>query len=581
MSLLLAQPRLDITSPVNVTATFDPPAVRPGEQSLYRLTFTALEQSIDLPAEIVTQPKLQMEPGARGLILQPAGAIQIPFSAFNFRVSPAAPGEYTVPEFVLNIYGKPVTVPAAKLQVTENAAPTLPPPTIFLEMAATNLFVGQPVRARVRFPGSAGGAVQPLAHVQFNGEGFLVDQGAIHQSIQAVPAGQTVLANYIYETTLTPISLGKTSLFAQGFAGGNRFSGAIIISGNVTIPGSTQPTFLLLESAPVELQVRPLPREGELPGFTGAIGKFSLDRPQLSTNVVRVGDPVRMAVTIRAEAGVPSNLARLVAPPAPLAREWQILPAVPASIPPQLIQAQGFVIFHYTLVPLTETATTTPPIPFSFFDPLAGTHTDLTIPAVPLTVEPGVVPANLTALRDFENASGEKEETLTLSGLSASRGKTALSLIPAQQRAWFPLVQITPALAFFGLLAWARRRRYLDANPHVLLRRRARRRLRKEWRIAQKAARAGDAARFATATVSAMQVACAPHYPATPRALVGSDILELLGNGSSHAEHSDAVRKLFSATDASQFAGNSAAAVDLLTLQPQLERVLQQLKERL
>ena len=168
-----------------------------------------------------------------------------------------------------------------------------------------------------------------------------------------------------------------------------------------------------------------------------------------------------------------------------------------------------------------------------------------------------------------------------LSGLAASRGRTASSLVPPQQQAWFPLVQLAPAVAFFGLWSWDRRRRYLEQHPDIVLRRRARRALRRQRRILQRAARAADAPRFAAAAVSAMRVACAPHYPAEPRALVGGDVLPLLPEPERSGRAGEVVRRFFAVTDATRFGTAAPNAADLLPLQPDLERVLQQLEEKL
>jgi hypothetical protein len=97
----------------------------------------------------------------------------------------------------------------------------------------------------------------------------------------------------------------------------------------------------------------------------------------------------------------------------------------------------------------------------------------------------------------------------------------------------------------------------------------------------REAAEARDAQRFATAAVSAMRVACAPHFPAEPRALVGSDVLELLSQTNGDDKPEELVRRFFTAADASEFAAESADAAPLLTLQPGLERVLEKLEARL
>jgi len=85
--------------------------------------------------------------------------------------------------------------------------------------------------------------------------------------------------------------------------------------------------------------VRPLPKEGELPGFTGAIGNISMEPLKTGPPMFcAVGDPVKLSVTIRGR----DQLARLVAarhpPSARLANPFCDCEGEPA----QLLQAQGF-----------------------------------------------------------------------------------------------------------------------------------------------------------------------------------------------------------------------------------------------
>jgi hypothetical protein len=596
MSLMISQPQIAIAATPTAIATFDPPVVRPGEQAFYRVVFNALEESIEWPGKITAPPQLEFRPGAHGQILQMIGASMEPRTSFNHRVRASSLGAFTVLEFVVTVYGKPVTVPAAQLQVVAVPSATMrPAPQITLELPVTNLVVGQAVSARMVLPGLPGGAVQGLGAPQLSGQGFLVDLGGARQRIEMMPRGGTPVPSYIYETTLTPVAMGKLTVFAQGFTAGSHFSGSIVITGTAIIPGGP-PQYTLLESDPVELNVRPLPTEGELPGFTGAIGRFAVGPPKLATNVLRVGDPVKLTVIITNRSDGP--LARLVAPLPPQVREWQVFaandyaPAQPVQPPPPVAfvqpgqparpdAAQGVVAFNYTLIPLTETARATPPIPFSCFDPKSGSYADLTIPSVPVTVNPGTSPADLTALAQPATTAGEPEKELVLRGLAAARGRTAASLVPPQQQAWFPLIQLAPAAAFLGLWSWDRRRRYLEQHPDVLLRRRARRALRRQRRILQSAAGAADAPRFAAAAVRAMRVACAPHYPAEPRALVGADILPLLPEPDRSGRPGEVVRRFFDVTDASDFSTTSLNPADLLPLQPDLDRVLQQLEDRL
>jgi hypothetical protein len=570
MSLMLSQPKIEITTNVTAVASFDPPTVRPGEQTIYRVTFNALEETIDWPKKLNAPPELQTEPGAHGQIIPMLGSAQVPFTTFNTRVRASTNGDFTIPEFKVQAYGTEVTVPSAQLKVV--ASPPSPPSPVLhlaIEFAETNLFVGQPTRVRANLPGSAGVFSQGLPPVQFTGQGILVDQAASSQMVTVTSHEGMNMPSYTFQTVLTPIEAGTLSVFAQCFTG-NRFTGSLVITGPAMIP-APPPPFTLLESPLVNLTVRPLPKEGELPGFTGGIGTFRLEPPKLTTNELIVGEPVKLAVSVRGDA----NVARLVSPPPPRAREWQILDSTPSGGITQSTPTDTVSTFQYTLIPLTDETHETPAIPFSYFDPVRGTYVDLTIPSVPVTVHAGEIPADFSTLVKT-NAAFHDEEEPVLSGLAASPGWTG-TLLPLQTRPWFPMVQLIPAAAFLGLWSWDRRRRYFEQHPQILLRRRARRALHRERRALRRAAREGDAPRFAGAAVGAMRVACAPHFPAAPRALVGSDILQVLGSNG----ESETVRRFFALSDAAQFATSTTDMSGLLTLQPELEKVLERLESRL
>src|SRR5262249_3539186 len=160
-------------------------------------------------------------------------------------------------------------------------------------------------------------------------------------------------------------------------------------------PGGS-PQYTLLESERLQVNVRPLPRDQELPGFTGGIGPLAMDTPSVSSTSTKVGEPLKLTVNIRGDA----NLLGLVPPPAPQVRDWQIFAGVSNGVITQPTQnpTQRSATFAYTLIPLTDKVQTTPAIPFSYFDPDSATYRDLTIPALPVTVASGDVPVETQAL---------------------------------------------------------------------------------------------------------------------------------------------------------------------------------------
>jgi len=548
--------------------------------STYRIVFNALEESIEWSRQITSAPKLDFEPGARGQILAAAGANLQPRTSFNFHVRPAETGQVAVPAFTTVVYGKTVTVPAATLTVTSSPPPHAPPLRLKLEVPMTNLYVGQAIRIGILFPGTPAVVVQGQAPVQVVGQGFIIDQSSFRARTEMKPVGSGVSRgpNLIYDVSLIPLAAGQLRAFAQSFVI-NRVPGPAIITGPGMING-LQPVYTLLDSDAVALRVKPLPKEGELPGFTGAVGRFEVfGAPELSTTSTRVGEPIRLRIRIRGD--VNSNLARLVPPSPPRDSNWQVILATDEGAVPQVIQAQGYTSFNYILIPLMEGSQTTPAIPFCSFDPALELYQDLTIPSIPVTVMPGAAPADLTALAQAEALQPEPEKALTLSGLASKAGMTAASLVPLQRQVWFPLLQLAPATALLGLWGWDRRRRFLEQHPEVVLRQRARRALHRERRNLQRAQKSRDAAGFAISAVRAMQAVCAPHYPAEPGALVSQDVLAVLTEDERAGRPGEIIRRFFQVEDAVRFATAGADPAELLSLHAELDQTLEILAAKL
>jgi hypothetical protein len=579
MQLMLSQPKIDMDSPVVPVATFDPPVVRPGDTTIYRVTLNALETGVEWPDKIPAPQQLSWRQSAHGQILSMSGPLLTPRTTFNYRVRPSETGQFTIPEFTVKANGKSVAVPAARLEVAAMAPPNaVPAQQLFLDLPTNALFVGQTVSARVLLPGSPGGMVQSLGQVQVNGNGFIVDQSSAHARIEALALGTTrrSLNTFVYELNLTPIATGKLSVSAQGYAVGNRVVGGIIMPGPGGIANAL-PQYTLVDSDRVPLEVRPLPRGSELPGFTGAVGNYSVDPPELATNLISVGEPVRLKVKIRGE----GNLARLVPPQVPQARDWEVFSLPTENTAPQILLAQGFVVFNYILIPLTEKTRMTPALPFSAFNPDRGAYEDLSVPSIGVTVLSGTVSAaDLQSVIQAEKVAGDLEKQPTLSGLAISPGLSS-GLVPVQKRAWFPLLHLIPASALLGLWLWDRRRRFLEQHPDLVLRRRAVRALRRERRALERAARTRDSNGFAAVAVNAMKIAVAPYFPAEPRALVGADVITMLPEDQRSGPNGEIVRRLFFRTDASRFSVAQVDSGELLDLQPEIETVLDHLEARL
>jgi hypothetical protein len=555
--LQVPQPAPDITSPVTATANFDPPMARPGQSVYYRVALDGAGESIPWPGAISAPAELKFGTVSQGQLMQFVGNKFRPLKSYLYPVQATTSGHFTVPGFVVMVDGKPVQIPAATLDVDPSVS-SPPVRQLVLEVSSTNVYLGQPFRARVMLPASPANQIEAAREIEFNGNAFMTDLTTMRQAVEMVRINGSAVPAYIYEITLTPIEAGQSALSAQGFAAGHEFFGpTTIMARQVTIPGGP-PHYVLLVSDPVQVNVHPLPTSGQPADFNGSIGAFILGAPQLSTNRVQVGQPIRLSVAVHTS----GTLNRPVAPTPPTVNDWEIIPDNPPD-------------FSFTLIPLTDMARQTPAIPFSYFDPESGRYVDSTIPSVPVTVTSEGLPTEMPADTGFTSGPAMK-----LSGLSLSPGKSVASLVPPQLRGSLVCFQIVPILVIFGLWQWDRRRRFLEAHPDIVRRRKARRHLRREKRRLRDAARRGDEAGIIRHAANAMQIASAPHYPAHPQALVCSDILEQLDDADRSSAAGETVRKIFAAVDA-RFALTPETRASWATLPSDVDAVLLKLEEQL
>jgi len=554
--LMVPQPPVNYVPPENiaVTAEFDPPMVRPGEKSFYRVTVAATQNTVRWPENITLPTGLLPGMNVLGQLTQPDGTPFHPLTEFVYETTAPATGHFSMPGFEITAGGQQVKVPDASLEVSSNAA-TPPARKLRLVLSSTNLFLGQPFKVRVILPATANNQVEALRDIQFNGAGFLADKFATHQSIEPVNVDGQLRPAFVYETVATPLAAGVLEVSAQAFTAGREFNGPITIRGALSLPGG--PTqYVLLMSDMVKVRVQPLPA-GEPAGFTGAMGKFFIDPPRLATNRLQVGQPVQMKVVFHGE----GDLTRLVPPNAPRSHDWQILPEPAPST-------------DFTLVPLTDEATNTPAIPFSYFDPATASYVELAIPSLPVTVVGEGLPINVRL------EQGEKSELpLKLSGLATAPGEAVSSLNSPQRRIAPVALQCAPLIGLLAAWQWNRRRLYLEAHPDIVRRRQARRQLRRERRKLEKAFAAHDAENFTRHAAAALCVAAAPHYPAQPQALVCGDVLAQLP-AASNAEI-ETVRDIFAATDLRFAAKPLSLRGDWMDVYQDLQSVLQKLEARL
>lgn len=579
MQLMQSQLPVDVSSPVVVKTECDPAFLAVGEKSIYRVSINALEVSVRWPRETPVPDGLKISLAARGQVQEMAGAMMRPLTMLNFHVTAERPGFYTIPAFTIEVYGKAVPVPEARLQVVTRAdAQQEYPRQLVLQPLRTNVFVGESLHVRVLAPATVSNVVETLTQLQFNGDGFQDDKMYYRQQVEILEQHGRKVQAWMLESSVTPLAAGRQTLAVQAFTGGRHFMGLVTQPGLVAALQAMRQQ-VLLDSDPVTINVQPLPPEGSAKGFTGFIGKVTVEPPLLSTNSLRLGDVATLRVTFRS----PDNFARFTPPPAPRVAGWQVFPPTPTDPAPPALPMQmptHSIAFAYAMIPMTEDARQTPAIPFRFFDPAQAAYVDTTIQPVSVTVSGGDLPADWKPVSLTENEDPARRKA-KLSEFAGSPGKTVATLLPLQLQPWFGLVQLAPAFVLGALWYSDRRRRFLEAHPEIVRCRQARRALRRERRALRRAAAGSDASGFTRRAVNALQIAAAPHFPAAPRALVCGEVLSLFDVKEQSGRTGEVIRLCFAREADQAFAAKPDRGSPLFDLRPELENILAKMEARL
>src|ERR1035437_1925920 len=135
--------------------------------------FNATEVSIRWPEPIPVPSRLKFRRSVSGQNMQPVdGTLQV-VSTFNFDVRAAGPGQFRSEEFTVEVYGQPVVVPAAQLEVkSELLEPHEPARQLLVEPATTNVFVGEVFNVSVRLSATPAGGGEGGAAGALNGDGL-------------------------------------------------------------------------------------------------------------------------------------------------------------------------------------------------------------------------------------------------------------------------------------------------------------------------------------------------------------------------------------------------------------------------
>jgi hypothetical protein len=328
--------------------------------------------------------------------------------AYTYYLQPTLAGELVIPPFTTSVNGQTYQTDPILISVAQGtgqfqpSVPTLPglpnlpgvvppgsgqpppanggtlpaPPGLtgqeyYAEASVdkTNPWQGEQVLYRFRFFQGASLLVEPnYQPPEFTG--FWHDRQSEQTTYTTEAAGRTYfvteITTVLFPTVSGPITIGPSTL---------------------EIPGGFFATGETLTTDPIALEVRPLPADPP-PGFTGAVGQFSL-QSLLDKTTSQVNDAVTLQVTLSGIGNI-DTLADLTWDVGPGWRSFD--PTVESTSDFVNGQLQGSRIYEQLLVPVQPGSLTVEPITFTYFDPVIGDYQ--TIATQPIVVQVSADPSS-------------------------------------------------------------------------------------------------------------------------------------------------------------------------------------------
>ena len=257
----------------------------------------------------------------------------------------------------------------------------------------------------------------------------------------------------------------------------------------LTIPTGSSGVPHVIESAPVTVDVRPLP-PGAPAGFTGAVGRFSISA-EVDTTTGKVNEPVQLTVKVSGE----GNIEALPDPAWPEFASWRVIES-PADSATLVVDGRltGSRTYRSVLVPEKAGELTIPEIGYAYFDPDLEQFVLAATAAIGMSIADADGLSAAPPLPEVASATEREDPELRpIKAVPSSLRQSGRELIGSvvYWAAWG-----VPLLALAGAVAWRRRRVALEAALAASHRQNA---LRDAQRALARAVASGDDPRVAAA----------------------------------------------------------------------------------
>ena len=203
-----------------------------------------------------------------------------------------------------------------------------------------------------------------------------------------------------------------------------------------------------VRSAPVTIQVRPLPTEGKPADFSGAVGSFRM-RAELLSKTPKTNESLTIRLTLEGT----GNLKQVTSPTISFPQDFEVYdPKETYEEKISATEVYGKKIIEYFAIPRHTGAVTIPSLTFSYFDPHLGRYETLHSQAFSLQIAQGRETAS-----DDRSSLRQQEQLLRQLYAEGTMGAPA-GLQWAQSWSYLFLFPLMALLGFIAYLLIARER---------------------------------------------------------------------------------------------------------------------------
>ena len=420
-------------------------------------------------------------------------------TVYSLELHPTKAGSFTIPPINITVDGARLRSRPITLRVLSGNAP--PPAgaaeTAFVRIVPSSnaIYLGQtlPVELQCYCQDNVNNIQLP----QFSSDNFIVgDLPNPRQRPSRVRVGNTMYNLFSFHTSATAI---KTGTFALGPATWSLG----VYSGQRNFFGMAESHQASFTSDTPEIRVLPVPTNGAPPGFTGALGDFTLAQYDAGPTTVGVGDPITLKIRIAGRGAF--NTVTLPTNNEAEWREFKTYPPTGKLETSDPMQLEGSKYFEQVITPQNAEVKEVPPFVFSFFDPAGNDFRTLTHPAIPLTVHATAATPQPTVISTGTPPPDAQEQGEEIVHIKPMLGRVQAVGPPLIQQPGFLAWQALPPLAWLCALARRKCKEKLANNPRLRRQRQVARLVRQGLADLARSAAANDAEKFYATVLRLLQ----------------------------------------------------------------------------